>query len=60
MSDNRLSVKQVAQLMGTSQQFIRIGLQRGVFPWGYAVKMSSIWTYFISSHKFYEHTGIKV
>jgi hypothetical protein len=45
--------------MNVSEQFIRIGLQRGVFPWGYAVKMSSRWTYFISPEKFTEHTGIK-
>lgn len=57
---NRLSVEKTAELMGVSQQFVRIGLQKGVFPWGYAVKMSSQWTYFISPQKFTEHTGIKV
>ena len=60
MSENRLSVKAAADLMGVSQQFIRIGLQREVFPWGYAVKTSRNWTYFISVQKFEEHTGIKV
>jgi hypothetical protein len=46
--------------MNVSEQFVRIGLQKGVFPWGYAVKMSSRWTYFISPEKFTEHTGIQV
>jgi hypothetical protein len=46
--------------MNVSEQFIRIGLQKGIFPWGYALKMSSKWTYFISSAKFTEHTGIQV
>lgn len=46
--------------MNVSEQFIRIGLQKGVFPWGYAVKMSTRWTYFISPQKFMEYTGIKV
>jgi hypothetical protein len=46
--------------MNVSEQFVRIGLQRGIFPWGYAVKMSSRWTYFISPEKFTEHTGIQV
>ena len=46
--------------MNVSEQFIRIGLQKGVLPFGYAVKMSNQWTYFISSQKFTEHTGIQV
>lgn len=58
--DNRLSVAMTAKLMNVSEQFIRIGLQKGVFPFGYAVKMSSQWTYFISREKFRESTGIKV
>lgn len=58
--DNRLSVAMTAKLMNVSEQFIRIGLQKGVFPFGYAVKMSSQWTYFISREKFKESTGIQV
>ncbi|MDD6488937.1 MAG: hypothetical protein PUG48_03870 [Clostridia bacterium] len=57
---NRLSVKRVAELMGASEQFVRRGLQQGLFPWGYAVKTSSKWTYWISPVKFTEFTGIKV
>ena len=60
MMKNRLSVETVAKLMNVSEQFIRVGLQKGVFPWGYAVKMSSQWTYFISKEKFKESTGIQV
>jgi hypothetical protein len=60
MKKNRLSVSQCASLMNVSDQFIRIGLQKGVFPWGYAVKMSTQWTYYISPQKFTEHTGITV
>lgn len=57
---NRLTVHQVAEQMEVSEQFIRIGLQKGVFPFGYAVKMSDQWTYFISRQKFEEYTGIKL
>ena len=57
---NRLSVSDVAKLMNVSEQFIRIGLQKGLLPFGYAVKMSSKWTYFISPSKFTEATGIHV
>lgn len=48
---NRLSVATVARLMNVSEQFIRMGLQKGIFPFGYAVKMSTQWTYYISPQK---------
>lgn len=57
---NRLSVKETAELMGANEMFVRIGLRDGVFPWGYAVKTSSQYTYYISTIKFEECTGIKV
>ena len=57
---NRMSVSEVAELMEVSEQFVRIGLQRDVFPFGYAVKMSGQWTYYISPKKFEECTGIEV
>ena len=50
----RLSVREAAQKMNVSEQFVRVGLQRGIFSWGYAVKMSSKWTYFINAVKFHE------
>ena len=34
-------------------------LRDGGFPWGYAVKMKN-WSYFISSVKFTEYTGIDI
>jgi len=46
-------------MMGVSSQFIRIGLQRGTLPIGTAVKMSSVWTYYISPELFEQFTGIK-
>lgn len=52
-------VQVAAKLMGKSRSFVEKGLQDGIFPWGYAVKLSS-WSYFISSHKFTEYTGIQV
>lgn len=55
-----LTVKEAAEKMGVAQQFVRIGLQRERLPFGYAVKTSSKWTYFISAKKFEEYTGIKV
>ena len=57
---NRLSVSKVAKLMNVSEQFIRVGLQKGQLPFGYAVKTSSKWTYYVSPTKFTETTGIVV
>ena len=54
-----LTVKQAAELMGKTEQFVRIGLQRSVFPFGWAVMMGRQWSYFISRSKFEEYTGIK-
>ena len=47
----RITIKEAAKLMGVSQQFIRIGLQHGIFPFGVAVKMSSRYTYYINEEK---------
>lgn len=55
-----ISVKEAAEAMGKSQQFVRIGMQRGLLPIGTAVKMSSIWTYHISPKLFYEYIGKKI
>lgn len=49
----------VARLMGKSKEWVAQGLQDGVFPWGYAVKLRK-WSYFVSSVKFTEYTGIEV
>ena len=52
-----MTVTECAKLLDKSPQFVRIGLQRGVLPFGYAVKMSSKWTYHISEAKVYEYLG---
>lgn len=54
-----ISIKEAAEIMGKSQQFIRVGLQRGLLPFGTAIKMSSKWTYYISPKQFYEYVGEK-
>lgn len=54
-----LSVREVAERMGKSQQFVRIGLQQQILPFGYAVKMSSKWTYHISRKQFEKYMGDK-
>lgn len=56
-----MTVQEAARLMGKSQSFIRIGLQRNILPFGYAVKTGKErYSYFISREKFIETTGICV
>lgn len=52
-----LKVNECAKSLGKSPQFVRIGLQRGILPFGYAIKMSSVWTYHISEAKVHEYLG---
>lgn len=52
-----MKLKEAAKLLGKSEQFVRIGLQRGILQFGYAVKMSSKWCYHISDHQIYEYLG---
>ncbi len=54
-----LPVNVAARLMNKSKEWVMQGLRDGVFPWGYAVKLVK-WSYFISSVKFTEYTGIEV
>lgn len=57
---SKMTIAEASKLMDVSQQFIRVGLQKGRFPFGYAVQISaSRYTYFISREKFFEYTGIK-
>ena len=60
LSSDTLTVKDAAKLMNKTEQFVRIGLQRGILPFGWAVNMGKQWSYFISKSKFEQATGIKV
>ena len=58
--ENNITVEEASKLMGVSRQFIRVGLQKGILPFGYAVQISTDrYTYFISKQKFIEYTGIE-
>ena len=43
-----IPVSVVAEILGVSPQFIRLGLQQKTLPIGSAVKLSSKWSYHIS------------
>lgn len=54
-----ISVKEAAKLMNKSEQFIRIGLQRGLLPIGNAIKNpGGKYSYYISPELFKNYTGI--
>lgn len=56
----QLTVKETAELLQKSQQFVRIGLQRGILPFGYALQINgNKYTYHISKNKVYEYLGMK-
>jgi len=54
---SQITVKQAAEIMQKCQQFVRVGLQRGLLPFGTAVKVSTRWNYYISPKLFYEYVG---
>lgn len=57
-SVKKISVKEAARCMGKSDQFVRIGLQRGLLPFGNAVPgTGSKWIYYINPAKFMEYVG---
>lgn len=49
-----VSIEETARMLGKSPQTIRLGLQRGLFPFGTAVKTSSKYTYVIYEKKLKE------
>lgn len=56
-----LTVGEVAKLMHKHTNTIALGLQQGVFPWGYAIHTSEHrWSYFINAKRFAEIEGIAV
>lgn len=57
----RMLPGEAAAYLGLSIETIRLGLQQGVFPWGYAVRTSeNRWTYFINADRFAEIEGVHV
>lgn len=57
--NQRIKVADAAKLMGVSEQFIRIGLQRQTLPIGHAVKLRQ-WVYYISQPLLEQYTGKKM
>lgn len=54
-----VSIAEIAAATGKSQQFIRIGLQKGILKFGYAYKVSSekVYSYYCPDKLVWEQTG---
>lgn len=50
-------VSLAAQRLGKSEQFVRVALQRGIVPFGFAVQLSSRFSYHISPKLLNEYIG---
>ena len=60
MAVRNLTVRQAARLLGKSEQFVRIGMQRGLLDIGTVLKTKSkntIFSYHISIAKFMAYSG---
>lgn len=55
-----LTVAEVAKRLGVNPQTVRIGLQRKLYPFGYAVRSitGNGWRYVIPTQKFNEFMGV--
>jgi transcriptional regulator with XRE-family HTH domain len=55
---SNVSVEQAAKLLGKSKQFVRVSLQLGKAPFGFAIKLTGgKYSYHISPKKFNEYMG---
>ena len=50
-------VAEAAKILGKSEQFVRVALQTGVAPFGFAVKNKTVYSYHISPKKLAEYIG---
>lgn len=51
-----ISIEEASAALGTSTQFIKLGLRQGIFPFGTAIRGDNgRYAYFISREKFYKY-----
>lgn len=53
-----VSVKEASKILERTEQFVRCALKTGKLPIGFAVKMSTVYTYDIRSHMLSKYAGI--
>lgn len=57
LKNKRISVQQVARALGKSDEFVRVGLQRGLLPFGTAYKLPGRkkYSYLVNFEKFVKY-----
>ena len=53
-----IPINTVADILGKSAQFVRVGLQQERLPFGTAVKSASVWNYHVSYELLKNYIGI--
>ena len=53
--EKNISVAEAAKRLGKSEQFVRVALQKGIAPFGFAVKTKTMYSYHISPKKLDEY-----
>lgn len=56
-NNTMMTVEEVAKIMGTLPQTIRIGLQRKTFPFGWCIKQNDRYSYYIPRKLFEDYFG---
>ena len=52
LTSNRMSIDEAAKVLDCTKQFLRVALQRGVYDFGVAIKMSgNRYTYYVNRDK---------
>lgn len=54
----RLTPAQTAKILGVGVQSVRVALQQGTAPFGFAVRNKTRWSYHISPKKLSEYVGV--
>lgn len=52
-----LSIKDTAKILNKTEQFTRLGLQRGILPFGHTIKMEKEYSYIIYKKKLEDYIG---
>lgn len=52
-------IKEIAKAIGKDAQYVRVGIQKGILKFGYAIKMedSNEYNYYCPDKKVWEETG---
>lgn len=56
-AESNVPIWKASKLLGKSEEFIRVSLQMGTAPFGFAAKNKSKWSYHISPKKLKEYIG---